>query len=63
MESLKYLFLQNLLQIIQTKHVSAYSVNKKVRGLQQIFGFLSLINIALNQLQNKIQILKVKIKL
>jgi hypothetical protein len=63
MESLKYLFLQSLLQITQTKRISPYSVNKKVRGLQQIFGFLPLINITLNQLQNKIQILKVKMKL
>jgi len=63
MESLKYIFLQNLLQITQTKHVSPYSINKKVRGLQQIFGLLSLINITLNQFQNEIQILKVKMKL
>jgi len=63
MESLKYLFLQNLLQITQMKHISPYSVNKKVRGLQQIFGLLFSINITLNQLQNEIQIFKVKMKL
>jgi len=49
-----------VLQITQTKHVSPYSVNKKVRDLQHIFGLLSLINIALNQLQNKIQIFEGK---